>query len=62
MTMGRRSDYKKYDEVSCWDMDRGCRRIVNQSTKSRRRLKERLRRQARKRIERVMNNDCESND
>lgn len=50
--MGRHSDYKKVDELVAWDMDKGCRRIVNQSTPARRRLRDRLRRRARKRVER----------
>ena len=53
--MGNRSDFKKLDELSAWDLDRGCRRIVDQTTPARRRLKARLRRQARKRVERVVN-------
>lgn len=50
--MGRRSDYKKDDNLAAWDMDAGCRRIVNQSTPARRRLRDKLRRMARKRIAR----------
>lgn len=48
--MGKFSDYKKIDGLSCWDLDKGCRRIVDQSTPGRRRLKKVLRRAARKRI------------
>ena len=48
--MGKRGDYKKVDELSAWDLDKGCRNIVDQSTAPRRRLKKRLRKQARKRI------------
>lgn len=53
--MGKRSDYKKIDDLSCWDLDKGCRRIVDQGTPGRRRLRDRLRRQARKRINRKEN-------
>lgn len=53
--MGQRSDYKKVDELAAWDMDAGCRKIVNQSTPARRRLRDRLRRMARKRIDRRAN-------
>lgn len=53
--MGKRSDYKKIDGLSCWDLDKGCRRIVDQSTPGRRRLRDRLKRQARKRIDRRAN-------
>ena len=52
--MGKRSDYKKADDLSAWDLDKGCRRIVDTSTDGRRKLRDVLRRQARKRIERVM--------
>ena len=51
--MGKRSDYKKTDELVAWDLDKGCRKIVDQSTPARRRLRDRLRRQARKRLERM---------
>lgn len=47
--MGRRSDWKKDDGIADWDMDKGCRGIVNQSTPARRRLKAILRKRARKR-------------
>ena len=50
--MGRRSDYKKLDELAAWDLDKGCRQIVNQHTRGRRKLRDRLRRQARKRVDR----------
>ena len=50
--MGRRSDYKRHDELSAWDLDKGCRSIVDQSTPARRRLKRKLVRMARKRINR----------
>jgi len=59
--MGKRSDHKKLDEIAAWDMDRGCRRIVNQSTPSRRRLKDRLRRQARKRLNNNLTVDFSEN-
>jgi len=48
--MGKRSDYKKRDGISDWDLDAGCRRFVNQSTPFMRRLKKILRKAARKRI------------
>ena len=50
--MGRHSDYKKVDELAERDLDKGCRRIVDQSTPGRRRLRDRLKRQARKRMDR----------
>ena len=52
--MGKRSDHKKVDELAAWDLDKGCRRIVNQSTPARRRLKKRLARQARKWINKLL--------
>jgi len=48
--LSSRSEYKKLDELSAWDLDKGCRRIVDQSTPANRRLRDRLRRQARKRV------------
>ncbi len=54
VVMGRRSDYKKMDEISTWDLDAGCRGIIDTSTPPRRRLRDRLRRQARKRVDRVL--------
>lgn len=48
--MGKRSDYKKLDDRAAWDLDKGCRRIVDQSTPGRRRLKDVFRRQARRKF------------
>ena len=48
--MSGRSDYKKIDNLSAWDLDAGCRGVVDQSTRGRRRLKKVLKRQARKRV------------
>lgn len=47
--MGKRSDYKKHSEFAAWDMDKGCRNIVNQHSPGKRRLRKRLMRQARRR-------------
>lgn len=55
--MGKRSDYKKVDELAAWDLDKGCRKIVDQSTPSNRRLRDKLCKQARKRVERMMESD-----
>ena len=55
--MGCRSDYKKDDNIAAWDMDAGCRSIVNQSTPARRKLRKKLRRAARKRLARRIDND-----
>ena len=48
--MGKRSDYKKLDDRAAWDLDKGCRGIVDQSTPGRRRLKDVFRRQARRKF------------
>lgn len=56
--MGKRSDYKKMDDFVAWDLDKGCRRIINHATPGRRRLRDRLRRQARRKVERkIKDND-----
>ena len=59
--MGEYSDYKKYDEFTGWDLDKGCRNIVNQQSKSDRRLKPILRRQRRSRlkmqVKRIINDE-----
>lgn len=49
--MGKRSDYKKMDEIANNDLDAGCRKIIDTSTPARRRLRDKLRRQARARLE-----------
>ena len=43
----QRARYKKFDELAAWDLNKGCRKWVNQATPSMRKLKKRLRRQAR---------------
>lgn len=48
--MGKHSDYKKCDEIAANDLDAGCRYIVNQQTPRMRRLRDILRRQARRRV------------
>lgn len=48
-----RAIYKKYDELSAWDLNKGCRKWIDQSTPARRRLKKVLRRKARKQIEKI---------
>ena len=42
--------YKKYDELSAWDLNAGCRKYINQDSPANRRLKKRLRRIARKKL------------
>lgn len=48
--MGKFSDYKKLNELVAWDLDPGSRGIVNQSKKTRRKLKRKLKKQERRRI------------
>jgi len=45
-----RSAYKKYDELAAWDLNKGCRKYINQDSPANRRLKKKLRRQARKKL------------
>lgn len=51
--MARRAGYKRHDELAAWDLDASCRRWINQSSAANRRLKKKLRRQARKRLDRL---------
>ena len=46
----KRALYKRYDRLADWDLDKGCRHIIDQSTRARRRLKKVLRKQARARM------------
>ena len=50
----QRARYKKFDELAAWDLDKGCRKWINQSTPARRKLKKRLRRQARAKLKGVL--------
>lgn len=49
-----RAQYKKHDELASWDLNKGSRRWVNQSSPANRRLKKRLRKQARARLKEVI--------
>ena len=49
-----RSHYKRFDELVAWDLDKGSRKYVNQSTPARRKLKKRLRKQARSKLKGVI--------
>lgn len=59
----KRSISKRVSELSAWDLDAGCRNIINQASPKNRRLKKKIRRQDRKRLdrysERVYNDDVE---
>lgn len=52
--MAQQGVYKKYDELAAWDLNAGCRRWVTQNSPANRKLKKKLRRQARKRLDRLM--------
>lgn len=52
--MARRAGYKRYDELAAWDLDASCRRWINQDSPANRKLKKKLRRQARKRLDKLM--------
>jgi hypothetical protein len=49
-----RAAYKKYDELAAWDLDKGSRKYINQDSPANRRLKKKLRRQARKRLDKAL--------
>ena len=48
----KRSQYKKFGELSAWDLNPACRKYIDQSTPSNRKLKKRLLRAERKRLNR----------
>lgn len=48
-----RASYKKYDELAAWDLNKGCRKYISQNSPANRRLKKKLRKQARKRLDRI---------
>ena len=50
----KRALYKRYDKISNWDLDKGCRNIIDGSAPANRRLKKVLRKQARKRIDKIL--------
>lgn len=54
----KRAEYKKHDELAAWDLNKGCRKYVNQDSPANRRLKKRLRRQARKRLKEAYKDEC----
>lgn len=49
-----RARYKKFDELTAWDLNKGSRKYVNQSTPARRKLKKVLRKQARAKMKGVL--------
>lgn len=50
----KRAQYKRYDEISNWDLNKGSHKYIDASTPARRRLKKVLRKQARKRIDKIL--------
>lgn len=50
----QRARYKKFDEMAAWDLNKGCRKYVNQDTPSMRKLKKKLRKQARAKLKGVL--------
>lgn len=52
--MRNRAFFKRIGEFAAWDLDKGCRRIVDQRTDSNRRLKRKLKRQERERLKREL--------
>ena len=57
--VGKRSDYKKMDEIANNDLDAWCRKIIDTSTPARRRLRDKLRRQARAKMKWRMRDEYE---
>ena len=55
----KRAIEKRLDEISSWDLDKGCRNIINQASPGNRRLKKKLRRMARKQIKKFFNKDID---
>lgn len=53
----KRAFFKRVDNLAAWDLDAGCRRIVDQSTPANRRLKKRLRKIARKQLNKEFTNE-----
>ena len=51
----KRNFYKRISELSAWDLNSGCRNIIDQSTKARRKLKKKIRKQDRKRLDKYVN-------
>lgn len=52
--MAMRAGYKRADELAAWDLNASCRRWINQSSPANRKLKKKLRRQARKKLDKLM--------
>ena len=46
---------KRVSEISRWDLDKGCRNFIDQSTPANRRLKKVIRKKDRKRLDNFLN-------
>jgi len=52
--MAMRTGYKRCDELAAWDLNASCRRWINQDSPANRKLKKKFRRQARKKLDKLM--------
>ena len=52
--MALRAGYKRHDELAAWDLNASCRRWIRQDSPANRKLKKKLRRQARKRLDKTL--------
>ena len=50
----KRQITKRISELSAWDLDAGCRNFINQASPANRRLKKKIRKQDRKRVDRYI--------
>lgn len=57
----KRQIAKRTSELAAWDLDKGCRNIVNQSSIANRKLKKKIRKQDRKRLDRYFES-CYNDD
>ena len=56
------NQYKKGSELSAWDLNPGCRRFINQDSKTNRKLKKKILRAERKKLDKrtreAYNDEC----
>jgi hypothetical protein len=52
--MASRAGYKRHDELAAWEFNASCRNWINQDSPANRRLKKKLRRQARKKLDKSL--------
>ena len=53
------NEYKKGSELSAWDLNPGCRKWINQHSPAKRKLKRRILRQERKKLNRRLRKENE---